>query len=76
MNDLRTSLHRVADAVEPLPVDDDLWQRGIAARRRGQGLVVAAVLAIIVSVTWGAVVLGSADREVALGVGSLHLGEQ
>ena len=52
MNDLRTSLHRVADAVEPLPVDDDLWQRGIAARRRsrtaigalGKPLVLAAAL--------------------------------
>ena len=63
MNDLRTSLHRVADAVDPLPVDDDLWQRGVAARRRGQALVVAAVVAIIASVTWSAVLLGNDDRE-------------
>ena len=63
MNDLRTSLHRVADAVEPLPVGDDLWQRGVTARRRGRALVVAAVLAIIVSVSWSAVLLGNDDRE-------------
>ncbi|RYB90130.1 hypothetical protein EUA06_12080 [Nocardioides glacieisoli] len=63
MTDLRTSLHRVADAVDPLPVNDDLWQRGVAARRRGQALVVAAVVAIIASVTWSAVLLGSDDRE-------------
>lgn len=60
---LRTSLHRVADAVEPLPVADDLWQRGQAARRRGQALVVAAVLAIVVSVSWSAVLMTSEDRE-------------
>ncbi len=63
MTDLRTSLHRVADAVDPLPVDDDLWQRGVAARRRGQALAVAAVVAIIASVTWSAVLLGNDDRE-------------
>ena len=50
--DLRNSLHRVADAAEPLPVDDDLWQRGVAARRRGQAFVVAAVLAIVVVGRW------------------------
>ncbi len=50
MNDLRASFHRVADAVEPLPVDDDLWQRGVAARRRGQAFLVAAVLALVVSI--------------------------
>ena len=63
MTDLRTSLHRVADAVDPLPVDDDLWQRGVAARRRGQALAVAAVVAVIASVTWSAVLLGNDDRE-------------
>ena len=63
MTDLRTSLHRVADAVDPLPVDDDLWQRGVTARRRGQALAVAAVVAIIASVTWSAVLLGDDDRE-------------
>ncbi|MDR7254669.1 hypothetical protein J2X46_003667 [Nocardioides sp. BE266] len=63
MTDLRTSLHRVADDVTPLPVADDLWQRGQSARRRGNALVVAAVLAIIASVTWSAVLLGDGDRE-------------
>lgn len=61
--DLRSQMHRLADAVEPLPVDDDLWQRGVAARRRGQALVVAAVLAIIASVTWSAVLLDTDGRE-------------
>jgi hypothetical protein len=61
MNDLRTTLHRLADATEPLPVDDGLWQRAQAARRRGQVLVAAAVLAIIASVTWSAVLLGGDD---------------
>lgn len=64
MNDeLRTTLHRVADATEPLPVADDLWARGQASRRRGRALVVAAVLAIIASVTWSAVLLGTDGRE-------------
>jgi hypothetical protein len=63
MTDLRTSLHRLADSTDPLPVDDDLWKRGQAARHRGQALVVAAVLAIIASVTWSAVLLGTDDRE-------------
>ena len=64
MNDeLRTTFHRVADRVEPLPVDGDLWQRGVAARRRGQAFLVAAVLAIVVSVTGGVVLLGGEDRE-------------
>ncbi|NYE36042.1 hypothetical protein F4692_001146 [Nocardioides cavernae] len=63
MTDLRTSLRRVADAVEPLPVADDLWHRAQAARRRGQVLAAAAVLAIIASVTWSAVLLGTDDRE-------------
>src|SRR6476469_5432590 len=63
MTDLRTSLHRVADAADPLPVADDLWQRGVASRRRGQALVVAAVVAIVASVTWSAVLLGNDDRE-------------
>lgn len=62
--ELRTTLHRIADATEPLPVDDDLWRRGQNARHRGQALVVAAVLAIIVSVTWSAVLLGGGDSEV------------
>ncbi|SEC17785.1 hypothetical protein SAMN04489844_1825 [Nocardioides exalbidus] len=63
MSDLRTNLQRLADSADPLPVDDDLWQRGQASRRRGQALVVAAVLAIIASVTWSAVLLGTGDRE-------------
>lgn len=63
MTDLRDALHRVADSTDPLPVADDLWQRAQTSRRRGQALVVAAVLAIIASVTWSAVVLGQEDRE-------------
>ncbi|RYB93805.1 hypothetical protein EUA93_05185 [Nocardioides oleivorans] len=63
MTDLRATLQRLADSAEPLPVADDLWARGQASRRRGQALVVAAVLAIIASVTWSAVLLGSDDRE-------------
>jgi dipeptidyl aminopeptidase/acylaminoacyl peptidase len=63
MTDLRTSLQRVADAVEPLPVDDDLWQRGVAARRRGRAVVVAAVVAVVVSVAGTATLLGQEDRE-------------
>ncbi len=63
MTDLRTSLHRVAEAVEPLPVDTDLWHRAQAARRRGQVLAAAAVLAIVASVTWSAVLLGTDARE-------------
>ena len=62
MNDLRTSLHRVADAVEPLPVADDLWQRGQRARRRAQVLAVAAVVAVLASLG-GVVTLVSTDRE-------------
>ena len=61
--DLRTTLHRLADSTTPLPVDDGLWRRGQSARRRGQVLVAAAVLAIIASVTWSAVLLGGDDRE-------------
>lgn len=60
---LRDTLHRLADSAEPLPVADDLWHRAQAARRRGQVVVVAAVLAIIASVTWSAVLLGGDDRE-------------
>lgn len=60
---LRSSLHRVADTVEPLPVADDLWQRGQAARRRGRVLVVAAALAALASLG-GVVTLVSTDREV------------
>ena len=60
--DLRTTLHRLADSTTPLPVDDDLWQRGQAARRRGQALAVAAVVVVLTAVG-GAVTLGSPDRE-------------
>ena len=60
--DLRATLHRLADSAEPLPVADDLWQRGRSARHRGQALVVAAVLAIVVSVG-GVASLVTADRE-------------
>ena len=41
-DDLRTRMHHVADEVTPLPVSDDLWRRGQAARRRAQALAVAA----------------------------------
>ncbi|MDZ5664124.1 hypothetical protein SFC79_20280 [Nocardioides sp. S-58] len=61
--DLRTTLHRLADTTEPLPVSDDLWQRGRAARRRGQALLVAAVLALIVSVGGVASLVVGDDRE-------------
>ena len=63
MTDLRTSLHRVADAIDPLPVDDDLWQRGVAARRRGQALLVAAAVALVVSVMGTATLLDNDARE-------------
>ena len=49
--DLRTTLRRIADATEPLPVTDDLWRRGQRARRRGQVLAVAAVLAVLALAT-------------------------
>lgn len=61
--DLRTTLHRLADAGEPLPVDDDLWRRARAARRRGQALAVAAVLAIVASVGGAAALWSLPDRE-------------
>ncbi len=61
--DLRTALHRIADSTSPLPVGDDLWQRGRAARRRGQVLAVAAVLALVVSVGGIATLLTTTDRE-------------
>lgn len=62
-DDLRTSLHRIADGTAPLPVADDLWQRGRAARRRGQALAVAAALAIVVGLG-GIATLTVDDREV------------
>ena len=67
--DLRTTLHRLADAATPLPVDDDLWQRGQAARRRGQALAVAAVLVLVASVGGIATLVqlaGGADNVVAI----------
>ncbi|MBS2939886.1 PD40 domain-containing protein [Nocardioides sp. J2M5] len=63
MTDLRTSLHRLADSTEPLPVDDDLWGRAQAARRRGQALAVAAVIVLVVTVGGLASVWPTADRE-------------
>ena len=63
MNDLRTALERVADSSEPLPVADDLWQRGRAARRRAQLTAVAAVLVLLASVTGAVWLLGDGDRE-------------
>lgn len=61
--ELRTTLHRIADSTAPLRVRDDLWQRGRAARRRGQALAVAAVLALVVSVGGIATLLTTTDRE-------------
>jgi hypothetical protein len=61
--DLTTTLRRIADSTDPLPVADDLWRRGQRARRRGRVLVVAAVLAVLASVG-GVVTLVSTDREV------------
>lgn len=60
-DDLRTTLHRLADASAPLPVDDDLWQRGQSARRRGQAFAVAAVLALVVSVGGTATLVSTTD---------------
>lgn len=61
--DLRTRMHRVADEVTPLPVADDLWRRGQAARHRGQALVVAAVLVVLASVGGGVALWSPSDRE-------------
>ena len=61
--DLRTTFHRVADSTVPLPVDDDLWQRGRAARRRGQAFAVAAVLVLVASVGGIASLVVTTDRE-------------
>ncbi len=61
--ELRTRLHRVADSAPPMPVADDLWRRGRAARRRGQVLAVAAALAIVVSVGGVASLVATTDRE-------------
>jgi WD40 repeat protein len=63
MTDLRDAFHRAADSTSPLPVADDLWQRGVAARRRGQALLVAAAVALVVSVAGTATLLGDDDRE-------------
>ncbi len=62
-SDLRTTLRRLADSTTPLPVDDGLWQRGRAIRRRAQAIGMAAVLALIVSVGGVATVLTTTDRE-------------
>jgi hypothetical protein len=61
--DLRTRMHHVADEVTPLPVADDLWRRGQAARHRGQALVVAAVLMVLASVGGGVALWSPSDRE-------------
>jgi hypothetical protein len=47
-DDLRTTLRRIADSTEPLPVPGDLWQRAQSARR-ARVLAVAATLAVLVS---------------------------
>jgi hypothetical protein len=61
--DLRTRMHHVAEEVTPLPVADDLWRRGQAARHRGQALVVAAVLMVLASVGGGVALWSPSDRE-------------
>jgi hypothetical protein len=61
--DLRTRMHHVAEEVTPLPVADDLWRRGQAARHRGQALVVAAVLVVLASVGGGVALWSPSDRE-------------
>ncbi len=60
-DDLRETFHRVADSTSPLPVADDLWQRGVAARRRGRAFAVAAVLALVVSVGGIATLVSTTD---------------
>ncbi len=62
-DELRTTLHRLADDATPQPVADDLWRRGRAARRRGQAFAVAAALALVVSVGGAATLLAGPDRE-------------
>jgi hypothetical protein len=61
--ELRTTLHRLADETTPLPVDDGLWQRAQAARRRGRAFAVAAVLALVATVGGVATLLTTTDQE-------------
>lgn len=61
--DLRTTLHRLADASDPLPVDDDLWDRARAAQRRGRVVLAAAVVAVVVAVGGGVALWPTGDRE-------------
>ena len=63
MTDLRTRMHDLAGDVTPLPVADDLWRRGVAARRRARAVLAAAAVVLIVSVTGTATLLGQEDRE-------------
>ena len=69
--DLRTTLQRLAESTTPLPVDEGLWQRGQATRRRAQAFAVAAVLALVVSVGGIATVLTTTDREPASAAASM-----
>lgn len=72
--ELRTTLHRIADSTAPLPVDEDLWQRGQAARRRGQAFAVAAVFALVVSVGGIATLVTTTDREARTASGEVAQG--
>lgn len=71
MTDLRTSLQRLADSTEPLPVDDDLWGRARAARRRAQVLAAAAVVAVVVTVGGGFALWQAPDREARTAAGQV-----
>lgn len=63
--ELSTTLHRLADSTTPLPVDDGLWERGQAARRRAQAFAVAAAVALVVSVGGVATLVTTTDQEAA-----------
>lgn len=71
MTDLRTSLQRLADSTDPLPVDDDLWGRARAAQRRGRVVLAAAVVALVVVLGGGVALWQSPDREARTATGEV-----